>query len=209
MSVLETNSKEKGLTVLLPAGRMPLPVMERAYALAREYGLEVYLSTAQNLRMLGIREEDVETIKSELAALGALFKGTVKFPLPRICIGKKDCKLGLIDTEDLSAKILARFMGRAEVKPKIKIAVSGCPACCSNPVMTDIGIMATRAGYEVFAGGKGGQIPKVGIRIAKGVDEERVLEIIEELVDFHYANTLKKERMNKLLKHPDFPFQEV
>ncbi|EKD40936.1 MAG: nitrite and sulphite reductase 4Fe-4S region, partial [uncultured bacterium] len=58
------------LTILLPAGRLPLPLMAKVHALAEKYQLEIYLSTLQNLRLMGIREEDLPVIRGELAALG-------------------------------------------------------------------------------------------------------------------------------------------
>lgn len=197
------------LTILCPAGRLPLPLMNKANELARKYGLEIYLSTAQNMRLMGIREEDLPDIKGQLAALGADFKGPGKFPLPRVCVGKKDCSMGIGDPEELSAKILARFKGRPKTKQKFKIAISGCTLGCSGVLTTDIGIMATRKGYDVYVGGKGGPYPKVGRRVLRDVDEEKVLDVVGELVDFHDAHTETKQRMVKLIDHPDFPYKEA
>ena len=109
----------------------------------------------------------------------------------------------------LSQKILAAFKDKGPVKPKFKIAISGCPAACSDALLADIGIKATRSGFEVYAGGKGGPFPKVGRRIAKGADEEAVLGIIERLIAFHDQKTEKKQRFAKLMEEPDFPFPEV
>lgn len=202
-------SKTVSITILLPAGRLPLDIMEAVHRLAGRYGFGIYLSTLQNLRLIGVPEDVAEEVRGELAALGAQFKGPGKFPLPRVCIGKEHCNIGIMDPADLSDKILAKFVGRPFTKAKFKIAIAGCTMCCSNVKTTDIGIMATRDGYEVFAGGKGGPFPQVGRRIARKVDEERVLAIISELVEFHDRKTDKKQRMYKLLSDPEFPFPEV
>jgi NAD(P)H-nitrite reductase large subunit len=69
--------------------------------------------------------------------------------------------------------------------------------------------MATREGFEVFAGGKGGPYPKIGRRIARRENEDRVLEIIDRLVEFHDQKTESKQRFYKLLDDPEFPFAEV
>jgi dissimilatory sulfite reductase (desulfoviridin) alpha/beta subunit len=201
--------KKISITVLLPAGRLPLDIMAAAHQLASEYSFGIYLSTAQNLRLISVPENAAEVVKSKLAALGADFKGPGKFPIPRVCIGKDHCNLGIIDTEELSRAILDAFSGREKTKAKFKIAVSGCTMCCSGVKTTDIGIMATRDGYEVFAGGKGGPFPKVARRIEKNADTQRVLDIISELVEFHDKKTEKKQRMYKLLNDPEFPFAEV
>ncbi|MFZ5775394.1 MAG: nitrite reductase [Thermodesulfobacteriota bacterium] len=197
------------LTILLPAGRLPLDIMAKASELANQYGLEVYLSTAQNLRLMGIQEADLPAIRDALAALGAQFKGPGRFPIPRVCIGKRDCTMGIGDPEGMSALILARFGSRAKTKQKFKIAISGCTLACSGVLTTDIGLMATRNGYDIYVGGKGGPNPKVGRRIMRGATEEQALEVIQALVDFHDRHTETKQRMIKLIDHPDFPYREA
>ena len=195
------------LTILLPAGRLPLAIMDKVNELAKKYQLELYLSTAQNLRLMGIREEDLPVIRGELAALGAQFKGPGRFPIPRVCIGVRDCSMGIGDPERISALILERFKGREKTKQKFKIAISGCTLACSGVLTTDIGIMATRKGFDLYVGGKGGPSPKVGRRILRELDEQGVVAAVAELVEFHDAHTETKQRMIKLLDHPDFPYK--
>jgi NAD(P)H-nitrite reductase large subunit len=195
------------LTILLPAGRLPLALMGKVHELARKYQLELYLSTLQNLRLMGIREEDLGAIREELAALGAQFKGPGRFPVPRVCIGVRDCSMGVGDPERLSALILEHFKDRPKTKQKFKIAISGCTLGCSGVLTTDIGIMATRKGYDLYAGGKGGPSPRVGRRILRDLSEEEVVAAVAELVEFHDAHTETKQRMVKLLDHPDFPYK--
>ena len=205
----EKNEFKKSITVLIPAGMVPIELLSKVEELARKYNLGIYLSTAQNLRLLNVRDEDEQEIKDSLLKLGVTLKGPGKFPVPRICIGSSYCKLGMVDTAELSKKILEKFNNRTDVKPKFKIAISACPASCSNALLTDIGVRAVKSGFEVYAGGKGGPHPKVGRRIAVGVDENKVLAIIEALVDFHDRKTGKKQRFAKLIDDPEFPFAEV
>ncbi len=199
--------KNVSITILLPAGRLPLEIMETAHRLASKYSFGIYLSLMQNLRLVDVPENVAEDVKKELAKLGSEFKGPGKFPVPRVCVGKGHCNLGLIDTEDLSQKILEKFAGREQTKAKFKIAVAGCTLCCSGVKNSDIGIMATRKGYEIFVGGKGGPFPKSGVRIERMADEQRVLEVVAELVNFHDLKTEKKQRMYKLLSDQEFPFK--
>lgn len=195
------------LTVLLPAGRLPQPILEAVAELAMEYRLETYLTTLQNLRIMGIQEGDLPKIRGKLAALGAQFKGPGRFPVPRTCIGKRDCTTGIIDPAELSDRILEHFKGREKTKPKLKIAIAGCALSCSGAVSSDIGIIASRKGYDLYVGGKGGGKPVAGRRILRDIDEQRLIAVIEELVNFHDAHTMGKQRMVKLIDHPDFPYK--
>ena len=201
--------KKVSVVVLLPAGRLPLEIMDQAHKLAEKYQLKVYLSNAQNLKLLDIPETALGEVKSSLALLGAGFKEKGKFPLPKTCLGKGYCNLGTVDTEAMSADIMAKFSGRKHTKAKFKIAISGCALCCSGTKTTDIGIVGRKDGFEVYAGGKGGSSPKTGIRIGRKLDRDEVLEMVENLVDFHDRKTEKKQRIFKLLTDPEFPYPEV
>ncbi|MFT5698335.1 MAG: dissimilatory sulfite reductase (desulfoviridin) alpha/beta subunit [Desulforhopalus sp.] len=207
--VTMTEEKKASVTVLLPAGRLPLAIMDKAHDLAEKYNLRIYLSNAQNLKIVEIPEEGLEDVKSSLTGLGASFKAKGKFPVPKVCEGKNYCNLGNIDTEALSAKILDKFSGREHTKAKFKIAISGCATCCSGAKSTDIGIIGMKGGFDVYAGGKGGSSPKVGIRIGRKMDFDEVLEMVETLVEFHDKKTEKKQRIFKLLSDPQFPYPEV
>ncbi len=198
--------KMTGLTIMLPGGIVPPEILAKVSELAGKYGFGVYVSTAQNLRLINIAEEHLDAIRNELAAAGAVFKGPGRFPLARVCIGAVNCNLGIADTIALAMRIHERFGSREKVKPKFKIAISGCPAACSGAMLTDIGIVATRAGFDLHVGGKGGPKPRVGRRVLKGVSEGEILDAIETLVEFHDRKTGKKQRFSKLLDEPDFPF---
>ncbi len=203
------SEKTKSVTVLLPAGRLPLDIMAHIHDFAKKYELGVYCSTMQNIRILEVPESKVAEIQELLLPLGAQFKGPGKFPLPRVCVGKPHCNLGQIDIVGLNDAIMARFGDRQNVKAKYKIALSACPLSCSGAKTTDIGVVATKKGFELFVGGRGGPFPKVGRRIMREASEEQIIDAIGVLADFHALKTEKKQRMYKLLDDPGFPFTEV
>lgn len=197
------------VTVLLQAGRLPLDILAKVHEFADRYGLELYCSTMQNIRLLEVPESKVQEIKDALIPLGADFKGPGKFPLPRVCVGKPHCNLGIIDIAALNKAIADRFGDRKNVKAKFKISLAACPLGCSGLKLTDIAVGATRKGFELFVGGRGGPFPKIGRRYLRGATEIEVLDAIGVLVDFHDLKTVKKQRMYKLLDDPDFPLTEV
>lgn len=200
----ETPNK-KTLTVLLPGGALPLTWLAKINELTGRFAFELYLSTAQNLRLYGIAPDDLEALKAELAPLKVRFKEPGRFPLPRICIGRRSCNLGIIDTMALSELVLARY-GEVGVKPKLKIAIAGCPASCANAMLTDIGLVATRQGLDLYVGGKGGPQPRTGRRVLLQASDEEALAAIGRIVDFHNLRTAKKQRLVKLIDDPEFPF---
>ncbi len=206
---MSTSSTGVSITVLLPAGRLPIDLMEAIQEQATKYNLGIYCSLMQNIRLINVPDDVAGKVRDELALLGATFKGPGKFPLPRICVGKPHCSFGLVDTEKLSNELLARFENREKTKAKFKISIAGCTVGCSWTKNTDIAIMASRVGYSVYVGGKGGMVPRTGIRIIKMANKQEVLDIVEQLVEFHDLKTKSKQRMSKLINDPEFPFSEV
>lgn len=207
--MMQTNTPDaqsmKTLTVLLPGGALPKALLAKVSELSGRFAFEVYLSTAQNLRLYGIAPDDLEPLKAELAPLKVRFKEPGRFPLPRICIGRRSCNLGIIDTMALSDLLLARF-GETAVKPKLKIAIAGCPASCANTMLADIGLVATRQGLDLYVGGKGGPQPRVGRRVLRQASDEEALAAIGRIVEFHNLHTAKKQRLLKLIDEAGFPF---
>ncbi len=203
------SEKKMSVTVLLPAGRLSRDILAKIYTFVDKYGLELYCSTMQNIRLLDVPESKVQEIKDELIPLGADFKGPGKFPTPRVCVGKPHCNLGLIDITVLNKAIADRFAERQNVKAKFKISLAACPLGCSGSKLTDIAVVATKKGFELFAGGRGGPFPKIGRRYLRGATEAEILDAIGALVDFHDLKTVKKQRMYKLLDDAEFPLTEV
>ena len=197
------------ITIMLPAGRLPADLMKSVADLATQYGFSVYLSVLQNLRLINVPKQSEQEIKEQLASFQLTFKGPGQFPVPRICIGKPHCKLGVIDTEELSSVVTERYRDRKSTKAKLKLAISGCVLSCSGSKTSDIGIIAGRDGFDLYAGGKGGSNPKVGRRIKHAIDESELLETIDTLVEFHDKKTEKKKRMFKLLADEEFPYKQV
>ena len=197
------------ITVVLPAGQLPLEIMNKAHEIAEKHQLAVYLTTSQNLRLLSVPKEIAEDVKAEFAAMGAVTKKPGIFRKPIVCLGKPHCNLGQVDTQSLSERLIDRFGKRDKIKEKIKYAIAGCNLSCSNAKVTDIGIVAKSKGFDLYVGGKGGAAPQAGTRVAMNCSEEELFDKIDTLIKFHDAKTEKKQRMAKLLSDPEFPFKAI
>jgi NAD(P)H-nitrite reductase large subunit len=201
----EMKNNRLALSVRLPAGYLPPRLAVVAAELAERFSLRLYLQAALDLRVAEICEEDFETVKSLLAGAGAEFARKGTFPKPRICSGSRYCRRGQVDTEAFSTALLEHF-GNREVKPKIKLAIAGCPRNCSNPKLADIGIVAGVHGFEVYVGGRAGANPVAGRKIAAGLSQQEVFALLETLLAFHNGRAEKRVRMYQLMKDEAFPF---
>lgn len=204
---IATPPAAKSLTVVLSGGVLPLALLQAVNEIAAGFQrVGVYLTTIQNLRLTGIAEADVAEVRRRLIAAGADLKGPGRYPKPKVCAGIGSCNLGLVDTKALCDRIWGLFKDRTGFKPKLKVAIAACPASCSNATLADIGAVATRQGFDLYVGGKGGSRPQVGRRVLRGIDEDALVEAIVRLVAYHQEKTGQKQRMRKLIDEADFPF---
>jgi hypothetical protein len=51
-------TKFRTLTIILPGGSLPLKTLNKIGELGKRYGFDLYLSTAQNLRIYNIKTAD-------------------------------------------------------------------------------------------------------------------------------------------------------
>jgi dissimilatory sulfite reductase (desulfoviridin) alpha/beta subunit len=116
--------------------------LEKLAEVSRKYGKgHVHLTTRQGAEIPYVAFRDVEGIRADLRAAGIEFGACG----PRVrtitaCQGKA-CSHGLVDPQDLAAKIDERVFGRSGLPHKFKIAITGCPNACIKPRENDLGIM--------------------------------------------------------------------
>lgn len=84
----------------------------------------------------GSAHDDMRSAGIDAGASGKKVRAVVA------CQGNSVCKRGLIDSQDICAKIDAMYFG-APVPYKFKVAVTGCPASCLKVQENDFGIMGS------------------------------------------------------------------
>lgn len=138
--------KDKGYftsRVRFKAGTIPAEEMRRLLALAGRFGNgEIHLTSRQTVHVLWIPQDRIEEYITELAevdlsrsASGPTVRNTMG------CLGGYTCKNGWINAQEMAQSIDQRVFGAALSMRKIKIAVSGCPNACTDPVYNEIGIV--------------------------------------------------------------------
>ncbi|MGL4911077.1 MAG: hypothetical protein ACRC3Y_01465 [Romboutsia sp.] len=68
----------------------------------------------------------------------------------------------------------------------------------------DIGLMGTPKGWTVFVGGKGGTIPRLGDRLVINVPDDKVLDLVDEVIKIYNENATGKERLGSYLDRIGF-----
>jgi len=99
------------------------------------------VSSEQNIAFHLHGGTDPALVRQELVYAG--FAGTsrrerVAF---RVCPGSHECRAGLTPTRDLAGEIVAQLGPKGM---KLGWAISGCPNCCAQPQLADVGIAVSR-----------------------------------------------------------------
>jgi len=142
------------------AGRLSGTVLAAVADLAERYGKgEIRTTTSQQIVVLGVPGEDVETMVSGLAAAdlqvrpSAFRRGTLA------CTGIEFCKLAIVETKARAAELTAEMERRLpDFDEPIGITVNGCPNSCARFQTADIGLKGSLVGdvegFQVHLGGQ-------------------------------------------------------
>lgn len=187
------------ITVECPKGILEPAILDALSRISRELGARIHPTIAQKMMILGLTEEQATRSMEILEEAGASVRKARDVSHPRVCVGRPFCKLAFQDTFALSEYLFTR-MARAPIKPKLKVGISGCPACCTWANMMDIGFVGVRSGYKVFAGGHGGARPTPGQELFTIQDKEQAARILETSVAMFNEVVQKKARFELVIR---------
>lgn len=184
--------------------RLPLGVITpdqlEAYAQAmRRYGIpHARLTSGQRLALPGVRPEDRADL---LAMLGLEEDGAAAHGggLAQACPGAGGCKNGLRDTQSMALRLEALLSGLS-LPAKVRAGISGCPRCCAESRVRDIGLVGGKNGWSVFFGGNAGAKPRAADELAKGLDDDAALELVERVLAHYAAHAGKHQRTARFVE---------
>ena len=125
-----------------PGGKVPADKLSRIQEVANKYGRgEIRLTARQGIEIPWIEFRKIEAARRELIEAGlSLGACGPRFRAVTACPGSQVCKLGLINSQEFSARIDKEFGGRL-LPHKFKVSVSGCPNGCAKPSENELGFM--------------------------------------------------------------------
>ena len=190
-AVIQRDKETYAIAPHLPAGLVTPDQLRKIADIADKYNAAALKCTAaQRIAIVGLKEEDIDKAWDDLgmkpgAAIGLCVRSV------KTCPGTTFCKKGFRDSVDIGLKLDDRYHGQ-NMPNKLKMGVSGCPNSCADNHTRDIGIMGTPKGWTVFVGGKGGTIPRLGNKLIMNVPDDKILELIDEIVAVYQSNATKE-----------------
>ena len=196
-AILQRDKETYAIAPQIPGGIVSPDLLRKIADVSEKYGAAaIKLTSAQRMAIVGLKEEDLDNIWTDLdmkpaAAIGLCVRSV------KLCPGTTFCKRGQQDAVGLGLKLDEIYHGM-ELPSKLKMAVAGCMNSCSEPSIKDIGILGTPKGYKLMVGGSAGLKPRLADTVAEELDEDEVLDVVDRIVSFYKTHT-KKQRIGKMI----------
>ena len=72
---------------------------------------------------------------------------------------------------------------------------SGCPFCCGESFVRDIGIFGKKKGWTFIIGGSSARRPRIGDILKEDLDRDEVIDLTKRCLQQYGEKAKKKERM--------------
>ncbi len=109
------------------------------------------------------------------------------------------CDHGTGSYRDVGRKLNEELMGKETLAP-VRISVSGCGCRCAMSMLQDIGLVSGPQGFTVYVGGNPYGKPIIGVKVAEGLPDEKIIPAIEAILDLYNAHKGKLKYLHQLVK---------
>ncbi|MEC0275801.1 MULTISPECIES: nitrite reductase [Peribacillus] len=158
---------------------------------------ELELTTFQQL-YIEIPEDKKEEIIEEFQSVGLAC-----YPVGNFIKSLRTCNFCKGEEEEgmpVAKELNRRIAGKA-VPFTLKVAYTGCPIGCGEPMLSDIGVMKIRDHYNLYVGGKAkGKDAEVGSLLKENLTPEELYETVEKIIAIYSQMGKKRETFYKFLK---------
>ena len=198
-AILQRDKKTYAIVPRTPVGLVTPDNLEALARVARKYNIPVVkITSGQRFALLGLKKEDVDSAWQELnMEVGKATELCLHYV--QACPGTVFCKFGIQDSMGLGRDLEA-FFADLDLPAKLKIGVSGCPFCCSESFVRDIGIYGKKTGWTFIIGGSSGRRPRIGDVLAEDIAKETVIDLTRRTLEFYRANSKGKQRMARFVE---------
>ncbi len=198
-AILQRDKKTYAIVPRTPAGMVSPEILEGITKVVRQYNIPITkITSGQRLALVGIKKEDIKPVWDALQMdVGRAIELCLHYV--QACPGTAVCTYGRQDSLGLGLEIENFFYGY-QLPAKVKIGVSGCPFCCGESYVRDIGIIGKKKGWIVTFGGNSGARPRIADVLAKDLSKDEVIELMKKCLDYYKDNAKKKERTARFIE---------
>lgn len=164
-----------------------------------------YMNDGDELELTTFQQLYIEVPESQAILAKEKFEevGLSCYPVGNFVKSLRTCNFCKGEEEEgmpVAKELNRRIAGKA-VPFTLKVAYTGCPIGCGEPMLSDIGIMKMRDHYHLYVGGKAkGKDAEVGSLLLENLTSEELYEAVEKIITVYSQRGKKRETFYKFLK---------
>ncbi len=198
-AILQRDKETYAIVPRIPGGLAKLENFKEIVKVVEKYNIPIIkITSGHRLALVGIKGDVINDIWQELKMdVGKATELCLHYV--QACPGNIVCKYGVQDSLGLGIEIEEFFLGM-DLPAKVKIGVSGCPFCCGESFVRDIGILGKKKGWTLIFGGNSARRPRIGDVIAEDITKEAAIDLTKRFLEYYAANSKKKERTARFIE---------
>ncbi|MBE9520678.1 MAG: NAD(P)/FAD-dependent oxidoreductase [Proteobacteria bacterium] len=198
-AILQRDKETYAIVPRIPGGLAKLDNFKDVVKVVEKYNIPIIkITSGHRLALVGMKAEVVNDIWQDLKMdMGKATELCLHYV--QACPGNIVCKYGAQDSLGLGIEIEEFFLGM-DLPAKVKIGISGCPFCCGESFVRDIGMLGKKKGWTVIFGGNSARRPRIGDIIAENVEKEAAINLTKRCLEYYAANAKKKERTARFIE---------
>ncbi|MCU0631380.1 MAG: NAD(P)/FAD-dependent oxidoreductase [Methanolinea sp.] len=202
-AILQRDGTSYAIVPRTPSGVVKPEELERIAHVARKYRIPVIkMTSGQRMVLVGMKREEIPAIWKDLGmTVGQATAPCVHYV--QACPGTETCKYGVQDSLGLGLEIERMYL-ELDLPAKVKIGVSGCPRCCGESYVRDIGIFGSRKGWTLLFGGNSAGRPRIGNLVARDLSREDAIDLTRRLLEYYRDHGKPRERTARFMERVGF-----
>jgi NAD(P)H-nitrite reductase large subunit len=198
-AILQRDKKTFAIVPRTPVGMISADILERIAKVVRKYKIPIVkITSGQRLALVGLEREQLEPAWQDLA-IGIGQATALCLHYVQACPGNSVCKFGVGDSLGVGTELEETLTGLA-FPAKVKVGVSGCPMCCAESYLRDVGFFAKNKGWTVIVGGNGGGRPRIGDVLAVDLPRAEAVALGLKFMLYYQAQGHPRERTARFVQ---------
>ncbi|WP_425388466.1 nitrite reductase [Domibacillus robiginosus] len=167
-----------------------------------------YMDDEESIEVTTFQQLYVEIPKDKEEEIIEEFKrvGLVCYPVGNYVKSLRTCNFCKGEEQE-GMPVAKELNNRIAGKPvpfTLKVAYTGCPVGCGEPMLSDIGVMKMKDHYNLYIGGKAkGKDAEVGFLLLENLTPDQLYNAVEQIIDLYSENGKKREQFYKFIKRVD------
>lgn len=192
-AILQRDKETYAIVPRIPAGLLPRKDLKAITAVVEKYDIPIVkVTSGHRIALVGMTQDQIEPIYKDLDMdPGKAVELCLHYV--QACPGTEVCQFGIQDSLGMGLKLEEAFAG-IDMPAKFKVGVSGCPFCCAENFVRDLGLMGKKKGWTLSFGGNSGRKVRAADIIAEDISDDEAVETARKLVTYYAEHARKKER---------------